>query len=65
MLANGLIDGIIEEPLGGAHQDPEVTAENVKNKILSDLALLSQKDEDTLITERIDKFSKMGVVVEG
>lgn len=65
MLGNGLIDGIIEEPLGGAHQDPEATAENVKNKILADLAILMQKDEDTLVTERIDKFSKMGVVVEG
>ncbi|MGJ1204465.1 acetyl-CoA carboxylase carboxyltransferase subunit alpha [Sphingobacterium lactis] len=64
MLGNGLIDGIIEEPLGGAHQDPESTAINVKNKILSDLSVLKAKDTDTLITERIDKFSKMGVVNE-
>ncbi|MGM1431172.1 acetyl-CoA carboxylase carboxyltransferase subunit alpha [Sphingobacterium lactis] len=64
MLGNGLIDGIIEEPLGGAHQDPESTAINVKNKILNDLSVLKAKDTDTLITERIDKFSKMGVVNE-
>ena len=64
MLANGLIDGIIPEPLGGAHQDPEAAAANVKSRILEDLAILSAKDVDTLVTERIDKFSKMGVVNE-
>ncbi|GEM68799.1 acetyl-coenzyme A carboxylase carboxyl transferase subunit alpha [Sphingobacterium mizutaii NBRC 14946 = DSM 11724] len=64
MLGNGLINGIIEEPIGGAHQDPEATALNVKNKILSDLTILGAKDKDTLVTERIDKFSKMGVVNE-
>ncbi len=64
MLANGLIDGIVSEPLGGAHQDHEQIAESVKNLILSDLAILSSKPVDTLVAERIDKFSKMGVVVE-
>jgi len=64
MLANGLIDGIIPEPLGGAHQDPAAAAENVKAQILADLAILKVKDTDTLVTERIDKFSKMGVVNE-
>jgi len=64
MLANGLIDGIVTEPVGGAHQDHEQIAESVKNLILSDLALLSQKPADTLVSERIEKFSKMGVVVE-
>lgn len=64
MLGNGLIDGIIPEPLGGAHQDPSIAAQNVKDKILSDLTILKAKDADTLVTERIDKFSKMGVVNE-
>ena len=64
MLKNGLIDGIIEEPIGGAHQDPEAAAEFLKAKIMSDLAALQAKDADTLVNERIDKFSKMGVVVE-
>lgn len=64
MLSNGLIDGIIPEPLGGAHQNPEEAANNVKTQILSDLAILQAKDTDTLVTERIDKFSKMGVVNE-
>lgn len=64
MLSNGLIDGIIPEPLGGAHQDPETAAQNVKSKILQDLSFLKAKDPNTLVMERIDKFSKMGVVNE-
>lgn len=64
MLQNGLIDGIIEEPVGGAHQDPLAAAEELKSKIISDLAELKAKDVDTLVYERIDKFSNMGVVVE-
>ncbi len=64
MLGNGLIDGIIPEPLGGAHQDPETTALNVKDRILKDLAILKAKDTETLVQERIEKFSNMGVVNE-
>ncbi|MGN0002497.1 MAG: acetyl-CoA carboxylase carboxyltransferase subunit alpha [Sphingobacterium composti] len=64
MLANGLIDGIIPEPIGGAHQNPEEAANNVKAQILADLTILGAKDSDTLVAERIDKFSKMGVVNE-
>lgn len=64
MLNNGLIDGIIDEPMGGAHQDAGIAAQNVKTKILNDLAELTKKDAETLVSERIDKFSNMGVVVE-
>ncbi|MGJ1412253.1 acetyl-CoA carboxylase carboxyltransferase subunit alpha [Sphingobacterium thalpophilum] len=64
MLGNGLIDGIIPEPLGGAHQDPAKAASNLKEQLLRDLAELTAKDSDTLIKERIDKFSNMGVVTE-
>ncbi|WP_293903900.1 MULTISPECIES: acetyl-CoA carboxylase carboxyltransferase subunit alpha [unclassified Sphingobacterium] len=64
MLGNGLIDGIIPEPLGGAHQDPAAAAANLKSQLLKDLAELTAKDSDTLVSERIDKFSKMGVVTE-
>lgn len=64
MLGNGLIDGIISEPLGGAHQDAELTAQNLKNQIISDLKVLTAKDAQVLVSERINKFSNMGVVVE-
>jgi acetyl-CoA carboxylase carboxyl transferase subunit alpha len=64
MLKNKLIDGIIKEPVGGAHQDPEAMANTIKEKIISDLKELGMKKTDRLIAERIDKFCAMGVVVE-
>lgn len=64
MYGNKLIDGIIPEPLGGAHQDPEKIAETVKAKILDDIALLKAMPKEVLVSERIDKFCRMGVVVE-
>jgi acetyl-CoA carboxylase carboxyl transferase subunit alpha len=65
MYSNGLIDGIIKEPLGGAHQNSEETANTVKNQLLEDIAALRLKSTENLVAERIDKFCKMGVVVEG
>src|SRR5690606_5782646 len=59
MLGNGLIDGIIEEPISGTNSDPEANALYVKNKMLSDLIILGTKDKDTIIAERIDKISKI------
>lgn len=64
MSKNGLIDGIIKEPLGGAHHNPEAIAESVKQLLLSDLEVLQKKTADQLVGDRIDKFSHMGVVVE-
>ncbi|MEC3878734.1 acetyl-CoA carboxylase carboxyltransferase subunit alpha [Parapedobacter sp. 10938] len=64
MSKNGLIDGIIKEPLGGAHHHPQGIAESVKQQLLSDLAILQKKTVDQLVSDRIDKFSNMGVVVE-
>jgi acetyl-CoA carboxylase carboxyl transferase subunit alpha len=65
MLANGLIDGIIEEPVGGAHADPEGMAVILKAKLIETLDELSQQTPGERINNRIDKFSRMGVVVEG
>lgn len=64
MHANGLVDGIIPEPLGGAHHDPQKMAETIKSKILEDLTSLKGKDIDQVINERIEKFCAMGVVLE-
>jgi len=61
MLKLGLIDGIIREPLGGAHNDPEKTYSAVKSEIKKHLKELIPMDPDTRIWQRIDKFSKMGV----
>ncbi|MFC3196912.1 acetyl-CoA carboxylase carboxyltransferase subunit alpha [Parapedobacter deserti] len=64
MLKNGLIDGIIPEPLGGAHHNPSAIAETVKQQLLVDLTALQKKPAAQLVSERIGKFSNMGVVVE-
>jgi len=64
MYNNKLIDGIIPEPLGGAHQNPAQIAETVKAKILEDLKALKARNIDEVIQERIQKFCSMGVVVE-
>ncbi|WP_214228775.1 acetyl-CoA carboxylase carboxyltransferase subunit alpha, partial [Pedobacter sp. B4-66] len=65
MFKNKLIDGIIREPLGGAHQNPEQMAGTIKKQILDDLKVLTKEKTEKMITARIDKFCAMGVVVEG
>ncbi len=64
MFKNKLIDGIIKEPLGGAHQNPEKMGETLKQQILKDLKDLKKLNTDKLIANRIDKFCAMGVVIE-
>mgnify|MGYP001078706437 CR=1 FL=1 len=61
MKKNKLIDGIIKEPLGGAHTNPEATFEIVKNTILTELEELKKLPTDKLISQRIEKFGEMGV----
>lgn len=64
MLGNKLIDGIIKEPLGGAHHNPEQMAKTIHDRIIEDLNTLTKRDINEVIQERIDKFCSMGVVVE-
>lgn len=64
MLKNKLIDGVIKEPLGGAHQDPVAMAATLKKQLLKDLKVLKERNIDELVAERIEKFCSMGVVVE-
>lgn len=62
MLKNKLIDGIIEEPVGGAHANPELAFENVKKEVKKYLGRLQRTEADKRISARIRKFSNMGVV---
>ena len=62
MIKNGLIDGIIPEPFGGAHRDHPLIFETVKSEILIHLSTLNQIDFKERINQRINKFSSMGVV---
>lgn len=60
----GLVDGIVKEPLGGAHTAPELMIETLKTTLLKTLKELSAISAEDRISQRIDKFSAMGVVVE-
>ncbi len=64
MYKNKLVDGIIKEPLGGAHQDAVTMAATLKKQLLKDLKVLTEKKVDVLVNERIEKFCSMGVVVD-
>lgn len=59
-----IIDGIIKEPLGGAHRDPHRAAENIKAAIKKDLAGLSGIPKDKLVEARYAKFRSIGVYKE-
>ena len=63
----GLIDGIIKEPMGGAHSNPEETAKILKRHIKKAIAELTEMTDDDRINARIEKYSTMGVysTVEG
>lgn len=62
MSRNGLIDGVIKEPLGGAHNNQAEMFATVKAEILKHLELLKKQSPDQRINARIEKFSAMGVV---
>lgn len=62
MSKNGLIDGVIKEPVGGAHRNHEEMFNTVKAEILKQLKVLNALKPQERINQRIDKFSSMGVV---
>ncbi|PAU92962.1 acetyl-CoA carboxylase carboxyl transferase subunit alpha [Aliifodinibius salipaludis] len=55
-----IIDGIIKEPLGGAHRGPDQAAKAVKEQILESLKRLKKKSSEKLVESRIDKYANMG-----
>lgn len=65
MMDNKLIDGIIPEPLGGAHTNHEAAFQTVKEEILKHISTLEKLDPKKRVNERIEKFCAMGVVNEG
>jgi len=59
-----LVDGVIREPLGGAHSDRETTFKTVRKIILDELEILQKIPVDKMIEERIHKYEQMGVYKE-
>jgi acetyl-CoA carboxylase carboxyl transferase subunit alpha len=64
MLKNGLIDGIIAEPLGGAHNNPEEMFVTMKKSLTEHIAALQKLNAEELVNKRIEKFSGMGAFEE-
>ena len=57
-----IIDGVIKEPLGGAHNDIDLAAKRLKKVILDDISELEKVNPDKRVLNRINKFSEMGVI---
>ncbi len=64
LLENEIIDAIIEEPLGGAHHDPDVMYQNVRGYVLEQWQALKSVPLDVLLELRYQKFRKIGKFVE-
>ncbi|MBL4655460.1 MAG: acetyl-CoA carboxylase carboxyltransferase subunit alpha [Bacteroidia bacterium] len=64
MHANKLVDGIISEPLGGAHSDYEGMAKTLKKEIKKQISALQKIDPEKRVQNRIEKFCSMGVYNE-
>ncbi len=59
-----LIDGIIKEPVGGAHSNREGAFESVKNTILSAFEELKELSDEEIVNSRMEKYAEMGVYKE-
>ena len=64
LLDLGIIDEVINEPLGGAQKDEEVQALSIKKMFLKHLNELKQLTPEELANDRFEKFRKIGSVVE-
>ncbi|MBI5701201.1 acetyl-CoA carboxylase carboxyltransferase subunit alpha [Candidatus Saganbacteria bacterium] len=64
LLEFDIIDEIIKEPIGGAHNDYKRAAGNIKAAILKNLQELLRLSPRELIADRYNKFRKMGIFVE-
>ncbi len=60
LLEMGIIEEIIDEPVGGAHNDPEATSAEVKSVLLKYLKSLSKTSGTKLVNKRFEKYSKIG-----
>ena len=59
-----LVDGVIQEPLGGAHKDYDAAAEKIRKTILSELSDLSKKTPEELVNQRYERFRRIEYFAE-
>ncbi len=61
LLDLGVVDGMVKEPLGGAHRDFQTTADNIKKIVDKDIEELKRLSKTDLLQTRYQKFRQMGV----
>lgn len=59
-----VIDGVLKEPLGGAHRDHDAAAAIIKKQLIESLNRLKKMKPDKLVKQRIEKYSTMGVWID-
>ena len=64
LLEMGIVDGVVPEPLGGAHRDPAAANGNLKSAVKSALLDVTKVPIGKLVEQRYEKFRKMGVFQE-
>jgi acetyl-CoA carboxylase carboxyl transferase subunit alpha len=64
LTALGVVDGVIEEPVGGAHRDPEACAQRLKVEMIGHLDRLSGVSPQELVDQRLRRFRALGVYRE-
>jgi acetyl-CoA carboxylase carboxyl transferase subunit alpha len=64
LLKFSIIDEIIPEPLGGAHQDPDAAGEALRDVLIRHLTELRKLKPDKLVRRRAEKYASMGVFTE-
>jgi acetyl-CoA carboxylase carboxyl transferase subunit alpha len=60
LLAHGIIDEILPEPLGGAHNEPEGAVEAVLSCVEGALSKLSKLEPESLVTSRYERYRRIG-----
>lgn len=65
LLGLGVVDRVVDEPLGGAHRDPAGTVKQVKQVLAEELAGLAEHDGAQLLAQRYDRFRRLGEFQEG
>jgi len=61
----GIVDEVLKEPLGGAHRDPEETAQTVKEAVLQYFGELQPLSTEELLERRYEKYRHLGRFLEG
>lgn len=56
----GIVDATIEEPLGGAHREPDVMARRIREHLVTQVARLSSMDTDVMLEERYRRLMSYG-----